>query len=431
MPPTSTQYECNTSTGTCEPSTTGKYPTKLDCQAICHKPSPGKKVVGKCCKGWGAKCGPSGECINGKWDCAANCNDSETDCKACSKGTTYEWCSNNQTANCTPGSGPDPSPNTGKQRPDPPHGYCSNGKQIRTCERSGVPPPTTYITTGSGNGNGEASTTMYTPIESTNANLGFGCSSCSKLYTPPAPSPTQCSADSYSSTAPHIGYGPDCTCIRDIAEQLASIPTPSGVLGWVILASASPMRTTDGGTPGKTATAPGGSCWELTPSRISTYPSTWSTDNNNIPASPTNQKLYGVVLGKCPCNTNKKFCCCTGGNNGGVKTYNHFDIWFPGCTPNMPADNPGKQCYAKMYCGMASYCGGPDDQNTYCPENQYPCWSALQRGWGKYTGGNTTPQWDTMQNWNVKFKQIQPVSQVLKIMSEHNCVTTQTVQKPI
>jgi hypothetical protein len=40
MPPTSTQYECNTSTGTCEPSTNGKYSTKSICTNDCKKSSP-------------------------------------------------------------------------------------------------------------------------------------------------------------------------------------------------------------------------------------------------------------------------------------------------------------------------------------------------------------------------------------------------------
>ena len=312
------------------------------------------------------------------------------------------------------------------QRQNPPPGFCSNGKQISPCIRTGIAIKPKYITVVPGDG--EASTTMYTPIESTNPNLGFGCSkSCSlkrksgtqiERYTSIS-SPTQCSADSPFATKPHIGYGPNCTCIRDIAEQLARIPTPAGVIGWVILASASPMRA-NVIVNSQTAKALGGSCWELTPAKIANYPNVWSTDNSNIPFSPTLQKLYGVVLGKCPCSCNSTFCCCTNGKNGGVKTYNHFDIWLPGCTPNMPANNPGKQCFAKYYCGMTSTCGGPNNQNTYCPENQYPCWSSIQRKWGTYTVAGQK-KWDTMQNWNVKFQQIECISPVTNLINSYDC----------
>ena len=451
------------------------------------KPQP----LGKCCRGKNnPKCSSTtNTCVNGEWACGW-CNVNPDNCAKCSQDTNFKWCDGNTTSRCPPPPPPPPPPSTTHKsfirtniilvsvgvlvflaiviatyqiqrfknikkrvilsslviisvittgiffanpggifrQSGGTHGGSPCISKNCTKDISASPPPKigkTYY----------SSTTMYTPIESANPTLGYNCNGLATI-----PQHISCSSDSLTSAVPHVPG--NCGSIQLFAEKLAQFPTPKGVIGWVALARASPMHV-DPPTNPSTAYAPPGSCWELT---ISPINGKWSEDNNNLPACAstknctTQQKLYGVVVGKCPCTDNGTWCCCTGGTGtcgGGSKcstyntqktctknspctwtqdsvaTYNHFDIWLPGCSPG----KGGTQCYSPLYCGKQPNC-------DYCPERDYPCWSSIQQQWGAYKVGNTEKlAWDTMQNWNVTIQEIKIPPEVSTLLSNAKCIS--------
>ena len=188
------------------------------------------------------------------------------------------------------------------------------------------------------------------------------------------------------------------------------------------------------GKEGQTAFAPCGSCWELTPAKITNYENTWSTDNPHIPLDPLNQKLYGVVGGLCPCiDTNKDWCCLQGENGpeGSAKTWNHFDIWFPDCTPGVDKTG-GLSCIADKYCGWTIK-GQPnpgemvlqivvEKDRILIARTAISMLVENNEKLGNVYRGRVGKRVDTLQNWNVKFKGIKQPKSVSDILTQFACL---------
>ena len=44
------------------------------------------------------------------------------------------------------------------------------------------------------------------------------------------------------------------------------------------------------------------------------------------------------------------------------------------------------------------------------------------KNWGMYTGGGSGNEWDTLQNWNVKFRGIKQPKSVSDILNQFACL---------
>tara|TARA_Y100000389_G_C17444076_1_gene510468 strand:+ start:173 stop:898 length:726 start_codon:yes stop_codon:yes gene_type:complete len=236
------------------------------------------------------------------------------------------------------------------------------------------------------NGNGKATTTIFTPCESLGQSLSCGCGGSKnevyKLANELAENNWALTAPAQSMASPYTESGYTCGNGKD-AEK----------------------------TQSNTASAPCLSCFNLTPQSHPTWGDTAPEMSLNV-----------IVGDACPAKDNVEVCaqnpndrtnghCCDADTGGELYkegyTYNHFDIWsFP-----LPEDNEKKAIAA---------CNTKRGSSVDPISDSYKNWTELSNKWE----GSWSKKFPSVSpNWPVRFNAIVCPQNIITIMKKYNCKT--------